>query len=376
MSLAAHSACRGLTFLLALSLIGVEHVASFSFPMAGRRWAALPQGLRTARRGGGLNHGHLAPRSSAMHRHSCPGWHPSMSTPATMKSANSYPDFEFDFESGGEIYAEPLTMSPKEMLRTMREEAAAVGAGVGSVMERQLRRNVIDRATLAEAVAGLMARKICDTDLLEELLHETFLEVMEEHPRIIRDVVADLRWIKEIDPATRGYIQPFLYFKGFHAVTAQRIGHHLWNDPLPARNMLALALQSRSAELFGVDAHPGARLKHAVFFDHASGCVIGETASIGHHCYVLHGVTLGATGKTGEFDRHPKVGNRVKIGAGAMILGNIPIEDGAVVGAAAVVTVPVRSGETVVGINRILSPSMKRKAAETSKDPETWLYTI
>ncbi len=153
--------------------------------------------------------------------------------------------------------------------------------------------------------------------------------------------VHDLIWIRKVDPATIGYLQPLLYFKGFHAIQVQRISHVLWATNNLRKKMTALALQSRMAEVFGVDAHPGARISHSVMLDHASGIVIGETASIGHSCYILHGVTLGATGKSSSFDRHPKVRNNVKIGAGAMILGNIALEDGVVVGAGAVVTIPV-----------------------------------
>ena len=153
--------------------------------------------------------------------------------------------------------------------------------------------------------------------------------------------VHDLIWIRKVDPATIGYLQPLLYFKGFHAIQVQRLTHVLWATNNLRKKMTALSLQSRVAEVFGVDAHPGARISHSVMLDHASGVVIGETASIGHSCYILHGVTLGATGKSSSFDRHPKVRNNVKIGAGAMILGNIALEDGVVVGAGAVVTLPV-----------------------------------
>lgn len=163
-------------------------------------------------------------------------------------------------------------------------------------------------------------------------------QVLKTTPKIMSDMVKDLQWIQEIDPATHGLLQPFLYFKGFHAVQIQRIGHSLWVKNDKTDKMLALSLQSRCAEVFGVDAHPGAVLSHSICMDHASGVsdniflqspfpqllctqssscvhavtfllqvVIGETATIGHNCYILHGVTLGATGKAGTFDRHPKV---------------------------------------------------------------------
>jgi len=225
-------------------------------------------------------------------------------------------------------------------------------------------------------MASVLAAKLCSEDHPQDLLYEKLFQVLQTTPKLMSDMCQDLKWIQQVDPATHGLLQPFLYFKGFHAVQIQRIGHSLWQKSNPTDKMLALSLQSRSAEVFGVDAHPGAELSHAICLDHATGVVIGETAKIGHNCYILHGVTLGATGKAGTFDRHPKVGNHVKIGAGAMILGNIPIENDVVVGAAAIVTVPVKQGETVVGINRVLSKEQKQSAEEAGRERETWMYDI
>mmetsp|Transcript_56855 Transcript_56855/g.91990 ORF Transcript_56855/g.91990 Transcript_56855/m.91990 type:complete len:140 (+) Transcript_56855:137-556(+) len=139
--------------------------------------------------------------------------------------------------------------------------------------------------------------------------------------------------------------------------------------------MVALALQGRGSEVFGVDAHPGAFISYAVMLDHATGVVIGETSTIGHSCYILHSVTLGSTGKGDAFDRHPKIGNRVKIGAGAKVLGNVCIQDDAFVGAGAIVTVNIKQGETVVGINRVLDRSIQ-KANMNDSNKDTWLYMI
>lgn len=114
------------------------------------------------------------------------------------------------------------------------------------------------------------------------------------------------------------------------------------------RKPLALALQSRIADVFSVDIHPAARIGTGVLLDHATGVVIGETAVIGNNVSILHHVTLGGTGKD-EGDRHPKISDGVLIGAGATILGNIKIGEGAKIGAGSLVLKPVPPRKTAVG---------------------------
>jgi serine O-acetyltransferase len=113
--------------------------------------------------------------------------------------------------------------------------------------------------------------------------------------------------------------------------------------------MMAFHLQSRVAELFQVDIHPAARLGEGIFMDHATGIVIGETAVVGNNVSMLHNVTLGGTGKEGG-DRHPKIGAGVLIGAGAKILGNIIVGEGARIASGSVVLHEVAAGCTVAGI--------------------------
>jgi serine O-acetyltransferase len=114
------------------------------------------------------------------------------------------------------------------------------------------------------------------------------------------------------------------------------------------RKPLALALQSRIADVFAVDIHPAARIGRGVLLDHATGVVIGETAVIGNNVSILHHVTLGGTGKA-VGDRHPKIGDGVLIGAGATILGNIKIGEGAKIGAGSLVLIEVPPRTTAVG---------------------------
>ncbi|MCH6255530.1 serine O-acetyltransferase [Puniceicoccaceae bacterium K14] len=141
-------------------------------------------------------------------------------------------------------------------------------------------------------------------------------------------------------------MSPFLFFKGFSALSSYRFAHYLWHEN---RRELALYLQSLISKTFGVDIHPAARIGKGILIDHATGVVIGETAVVGNNVSLLHNVTLGGTGKECG-DRHPKVGDGVLIAAGAKVLGNIKIGDGAKVGAGSVVLRDVRPHCTVVGV--------------------------
>ena len=148
------------------------------------------------------------------------------------------------------------------------------------------------------------------------------------------------------DPAAGSSVNPFLNHKGFHALQAHRVAHWYWGRQ---RKALAQCLQGRASEVFAVDIHPAAVVGGGVFIDHGTGVVIGETAVVGDNVSILQGVTLGGTGKeTG--DRHPKIGSGVLLSAGAKVLGNIRIGDGAKVGAGSVVLDAVPPHKTVVGV--------------------------
>ena len=135
------------------------------------------------------------------------------------------------------------------------------------------------------------------------------------------------------DPATSRFIDPLLYFKGFHALQTHRLAHWLYQK---GRKDFAYYLQSRSSAVFQTDINPAARIGRGIFLDHATGFVCGETAVIDDDVSILHGVTLGGTGKENE-DRHPKIRHGVLIGAGAKILGNIEIGHCARIAAGSVV---------------------------------------
>ena len=156
----------------------------------------------------------------------------------------------------------------------------------------------------------------------------------------------DMQAVLDRDPATRSTLQPFLFFKGFLALQTHRVGHWLWGQ---GRETLALFLQSRMSELYAVDIHPAAPIGSGVFIDHATGVVIGETARVGDDVSMLHGVTLGGTGKVFT-DRHPKIGNGVLLGAGSKVLGNITVGDEARVGSGSVVLSDVPPRCSVAGV--------------------------
>ncbi|CAK7193508.1 Serine acetyltransferase [Commensalibacter sp. Nvir] len=197
----------------------------------------------------------------------------------------------------------------------------------------------------ASALADLLGRKLGDDSISALSLTELVLQTYHVDPTLIAIAAADLIAVMTRDAACPNLVTPFLFFKGFHSIQAYRIAHFLWKQ---GRNYLALHLQSRISEVFGVDIHPAACIGQRVMIDHATAVVIGETAVVEEDVSILQGVTLGGTGKA-EKDRHPKVRKGVLLGAGAKILGNIEIGEGAKVGAGSIVLNNVSPYTTVVG---------------------------
>ncbi|KXV77306.1 serine acetyltransferase [Acetobacter cerevisiae] len=200
-------------------------------------------------------------------------------------------------------------------------------------------------ADFASALAALLGRKLGDRSVAADALAELVKESFDAQPEIVCAAAADMVAIRERDPACPDYVTPFLFFKGFHAVQSYRVAHWLWRA---GRRHLALHLQSRGSELFGVDIHPAARLGRRILFDHGTGIVVGETSIVEDDVSILQEVTLGGTGKHSG-DRHPKVRRGVLIGAGAKVLGNIEVGEGAKIGAGSIVLESVPPFTTVVG---------------------------
>ncbi len=227
----------------------------------------------------------------------------------------------------------------------LRVEAASAAAEE-PFLASFLNAAILRHDNFANALAYRIAAKLADAQLDTMLAHDVAQEALKADPAIVTKAAADMLAIDERDPACLSLLQPFLYFKGFHALQSHRVSHWLWQQ---GRQTLAFHLQSRVAERFGLDIHPAAKIGSGVMIDHATSVVIGETAEVGDDCSILHEVTLGGTGAAHE-DRHPKIGRGVMIGAGARVLGNIKVGDGARIAAGSVVLQPVPSGCTVAGV--------------------------
>jgi serine O-acetyltransferase len=206
--------------------------------------------------------------------------------------------------------------------------------------------NVLNHQTLEQAVAYRVSERLSHPTFSADFIRQTISEMYVNEPALTHVLRTDMVAVYERDPACDRFIEPALYFKGFHALQGHRLSHWLHNQ---GRQDFALYLQSRISEVFQVDINPAVKVGKGIFWDHATGIVIGETAMIDDDVSILQGVTLGGTGKeTG--DRHPKIRRGVLIGAGANILGNIEIGACSRVASGSVVLKPVPPQTTVAGI--------------------------
>jgi serine O-acetyltransferase len=164
--------------------------------------------------------------------------------------------------------------------------------------------------------------------------------------RFVRMVQADIAAVLARDPAARSRLEVALLYPGLHAVWGQRLAHWLWVHNF---KLLGRALSQLLRSLTGIEIHPGATIGPGFFIDHGMGVVIGETAEIGANVTLYHGVTLGGT-SLNKGKRHPTIGDRVVIGAGAKVLGAITVGSDSRIGANAVVVKPVPANAVVVGV--------------------------
>ena len=206
--------------------------------------------------------------------------------------------------------------------------------------------SILHHDTLEAAVIYRLAERLDHPALSGELIRQAYADALKDTPSLGDAFRADLVATVDRDPATHRVLEPVLYYKGFHAIQAHRLSHWLWSK---GRRDFALYLQSRASAVFQCDIHPAARIGRGIFLDHATELVVGETAVIEDDVSMLHGVTLGGTGKEHE-DRHPKIRYGVMIGAGAKILGNIEIGHCARIAAGSVVIKPVPNNVTVAGV--------------------------
>ncbi|CAN6989676.1 unnamed protein product [Brassica oleracea var. botrytis] len=286
------------------------------------------------------------------------------------------------FPPGGRISRSPITITSSlfqdnrvdgDVWAKMLDEAKS-DVEQEPVLSSYYHSSIASHGSLESALANILSVKLSTLALPSNTLFELFISVLEESPEIIESAKQDLLAAKERDPACVSYVHCFLSFKGFLACQAHRIAHKLWAQD---RKILALLIQNRVSEAFAVDIHPGAKIGKGVLLDHATAVVIGETAVVGDNVSILHGVTLGGTGKQSG-DRHPKIGDGVLIGAGTCVLGNITIGEGAKVGSGSVVLKDVPPHTTAVGnparlIGGKENPKMLDKIPGLSMDQTSYL---
>ncbi len=205
---------------------------------------------------------------------------------------------------------------------------------------------VLAQETVFGVIAHRVAQRLDRPEAPYAAIRQAYDAYLAHDPKLPAAFQADLLAVLERDPACTRLIEPALYFKGFHALQTHRLAHWAWKS---GRSDFALTLQSLSSQIFQTDIHPAAKIGQGVFIDHATGVVIGATSVIEDDVSLLHGVTLGGSGRA-EGERHPKVRRGVLIGAGAKILGNIEIGRCAMVAAGSVVLDPVPANKTVAGV--------------------------
>ena len=205
---------------------------------------------------------------------------------------------------------------------------------------------ILSHDTIEGAVSFHLANKLDSPTMPAILIREIIEQALSRDPQITDTIRKDISAVIERDPVCRKLSTPFLYFKGLHALQGYRIANWLWKE---GRESLALFFQNQISVVFGVDIHPAAKIGSGIMLDHATGIVVGETAVVEDNVSIMQSVTLGGTGKeTG--DRHPKIQKGVLVAAGAKILGNVTIGEGVKVGAGSVVLKDIPPHVTVVGV--------------------------
>jgi serine O-acetyltransferase len=184
---------------------------------------------------------------------------------------------------------------------------------------------------------------------------------------------SDIQCILDRDPAARSTWEVLTCYPGLHALVLHRRAHWCWTHEL---KWLGRFISHIARGLTGIEIHPGAVIGERVFFDHAMGVVVGETAQIGDGCTIYQGVTLGGTSLYKGAKRHPTLGKNVVVSAGAKVLGGFEVGDGAKIGSNAVVIKPVPAGATAVGIPARIIPSKTGESADVTTDPKFSAYGI
>lgn len=229
-----------------------------------------------------------------------------------------------------------------EMWRLLRDQAHAM-AEREPFLAKVLEKTFSDATSLSEALVNRLALSLAGAEVDEQ---ECRAVLQEGVASVSIATAIDLIAIQSRDPACQTHLHAFLNYKGFHAVQLHRIAHGFWNS---GRRELAAWLSNRVSVSLGPDIHPAARIGVGVMLDQGSGVMIGETAVVEDDVTILQNVTLGGTGmRLG--DRHPKIRLGVLIGAGAIIIGNVEVGAYSKIGAGSVVLKNVPPRSTVAGV--------------------------
>ena len=244
--------------------------------------------------------------------------------------------------------SEPLLQAvsaPGDLWPLMREEAQRK-AGEEPILGSYFHATILNHRTFGDALSFRLASKLDNPMLPTMLIRDVIGEATAGDDDILRTAEVDMLATFTRDPACDDLTTPFLFFKGFHALQAHRVAHWLWQQ---GRRTLAQFFQNQISVTLGVDIHPAAQLGSGIMFDHATGIVIGETAVVEDDVSILHAVTLGGSGKVSG-DRHPKIRKGVLLAAGSKVIGNIEVGTNAKVGAGSVVLEDVPANVTVAGV--------------------------
>jgi serine O-acetyltransferase len=244
-----------------------------------------------------------------------------------------------------EVESDTRLSNADDLWQVMRSEAAAKAAEE-PILGSYFHATILNHTAFGSALSFRLASKLDNPMLPTMLIRDVIKEAMQQEPNILRAAEIDMLAIYARDPACEDLSTPFLFYKGFHALQAHRVAHWLWQQ---GRKTLSQFFQSQISVTLGIDIHPAARIGCGIMLDHATGIVVGETAVIEDDVSILHSVTLGGTGKT-TGDRHPKIRRGVLLGAGCKVIGNIEVGEGAKVGAGSVVLDNVPPHVTVAGV--------------------------
>jgi serine O-acetyltransferase len=229
------------------------------------------------------------------------------------------------------------------------------------LLARFVQVSIIETPNIIAATARILSDRLATNTVLKEDLYAILTDSLAPAARII---CTDAQAYLKRDSACRDIVTPFLFYKGFHATATYRAAHRLWHE---GKRGTALWLQNRMTGVFSIDIHPAAQIDEGLMIDHGTGVVIGETAVIGKDVSIMQGVTLGGTGKdTG--DRHPIIRDCVLVSSGAKVLGRIEIGTGAKIGAGSVVLEDIPAYTTAVGVPALFVGQPRSKTPSLDMD--------